>query len=271
MRFWRSVLIRFSAVMFCLVPGLSAWAEGEHIHSYTSGFSAAFKAGGELYKSLDPKDRQYLFSQPISLETPEAPQVNPIESNDDNLVMRQVALSAGCIDLLNRVAHAKAIDKIQPGYFDKYLENLSRENGEGSLLELPNIVNKEFWSDDVMNEQMSYFNQIIGMVVAINYSHHYLGHFSKYASKMVDAAGQPIPINNFLTPDEWDKTIRAAAVNSLNCALATEGIEAFFDAINRMPRRPSWTLYFLPKGVDVKRVNEQLTKYEKDYFHGKLK
>src|SRR4051812_20268545 len=106
MRFWCLILMIFGL-------GPSAWTQ-EHIHSYTSGFSAAFKAGSELYKSLDAKDRQYLFSQPISLETPETPQVNPIESNDDNLVMRQVALSAGCIDLLNRVAHAKAIDKVQP-------------------------------------------------------------------------------------------------------------------------------------------------------------
>ena len=269
--FWRLTLVLSSVAILCLGGNFSSQGQGEPVRGYTSGFSAAFKAGSELYKSLEAKDRQFLFPQPISLETPEEPQVNPIESNDDNQSMRQVAISAGCIDLLNRVAHAKAIDKIQPGYFDKYLANLSRERTDGTLLELPNIVNKEYWSEDVINDQLSYFNQIIGMVMAINYSHHYLGHFNKYSSKMVDAAGQSVAINNFLTQDEWDKSMRAAAVNSLNCAFATEGIRAFFEAIDRMPQRPKWTLYFLPKNVDVKKVNSQLSKYEVDFFHGKLK
>ncbi len=245
--------------------------DGEPIRSYTSGFSAALKTGSELYKSLEPKDRQFLFPQPISLETPDAPQVNPIESNDENQTLRQVGISAGCIDLLNRMAHAKAIDKIQPGYFDKYMQNLSHETKEGTLLELPNIVNKQYWAEDVINDQLSYFNQMAGMVMAINMSHHYLGHFGKYSSKMVDAAGQPLPINNFLTPDEWEHSVKSAALNSLNCALATDGIKAMFEAIDRMPRRPTWTLYFLPKNVDVKRLNSQLSKYEVDFFHGKLK
>lgn len=252
--------------------GLIAQVRAEDpAQGYTSGFSAVRKASNDLYKSLDEKNREHLHPQPISLETPDAPQVYPIENKDENPPLRMVAISAGCIDLLNRVAHAKAIDKIEPGYFDKYVLSLAKEGDDAALQELPNSANPKFWTEDVMNDQISNFNQMVGMMVALNLSHHYLKHYDKYAAKLTDAAGQPVSINNFLTEDEWDKSVRAAAVNSLNCAMATAGIQSFFEAIDKMPKRPKWTLYFLPAKVDVKRLKNQLAKYEVDFFHGKLK
>ena len=42
-----------------------------------------------------------------------------------------------------------------------------------------------YWTDNVINDQMSYFNQMVGFMMAINLSHHYLGHYAKYAPKMI--------------------------------------------------------------------------------------
>jgi hypothetical protein len=119
-----------------------------------------------------------------------------------------------------------------------------------------------------MNDQASYFNQMMGMTMAINLSHRYLGQFDKYARVM--QSGKLVPINNLLTSGEWDRGVRAAAVNSLNCALGTEGAKALFDAIDKMPRRPAWTAYIVPPNIDIKRLNQQLGKYEVAFFRGGL-
>ncbi len=268
---WRSILAKSFAAILLGIGCTTKADQPEADQGYISGFSTVRKTATELYKALDEKNRLVLHPQPVTLEMPDAPQVIPIETKEDGQPLRQVSISAGCIDLLNRVSHAKAIDKIQPGYFEQYIESLGKETKDGSLPDLPNGTEKKFWSEDVMNDQISYFNQMAGMVIGINLSHHYLKHFDKYSAKLQDGAGHPVPINSLLTQDEWDKSIRAAAVNSLNCAMATGGIQAFFEAINRMPKRPAWTLYFLPANVDVKKMNNQLTKYEVDFFHGKLK
>jgi len=41
--------------------------------------------------------------------------------------------------------------------------------------------------------------------------------------------------------------------------------------VSFMPQRPAWTAFIVPPSVDLKKVNKELAKYEKDYFHGGLK
>jgi hypothetical protein len=84
-------------------------------------------------------------------------------------------------------------------------------------------------------------------------------------------AGKLVSINNFLTLDEWETGVRAAAVNALNCALGTEGAKALYDAIDKMPRRPAWTACIVPQNTDIKKLNKQLSKYEVAFFRGGLK
>jgi hypothetical protein len=119
-----------------------------------------------------------------------------------------------------------------------------------------------------MSDQASYFNQMIGMTMAMNLSHHYLGQFDKYAGVM--QSGRFVPINNLLTRSEWEKGVRAAAANALNCALGTEGSKALFDAIDKMPLRPAWTAYIVPRNIDIKGLNKQLARYEIAFFRGGL-
>jgi hypothetical protein len=238
--------------------------------TYPSGFSRAIKLGGELCEALPQKFADQLNPEVIALQPQDVPVVTPIAVTGDNKVTRQVILSAGFIDMVNHVCHAKAVDRIQPGFFDQYVKNFAQLSAANIAAPPPPIVEARFWTDDVMNDQLSYFNQMIGLVTAINLTHHYLGHFAKYSAKMSGAGGKITPINEFLTPAEWEVSVKAGVLDALTCGFATEGPQALFDAINRMPVRPSWTEYIVPQQTDIKKLNKQLARYEDDFFHGKL-
>jgi hypothetical protein len=239
--------------------------------AYESGFTIAVKLGGELYAALPYDYSQQVDAQAIALQTQDLPVVGPISTTEDQRPVRQVCLSAGFIDMVNHICHAKAIDRIEPGYFDRYVRNLSELNVGNPLAPAPKIVSPRYWKDDVMDDQLSYFNQVIGFITAVNLSHHYLGHYAKYAANLTAPGDTLMPINKFLTTDEWERSIRAAAVDSLDCALSTDGPRALFEAIDRMPRRPLWVEYIVPEKVDLKRLDKQLAKYETDFFRGQLK
>jgi hypothetical protein len=253
------------AVVFSVVCNAAAPAR-----SYQSGFSIVLKLGGELSESLPAKFGDQIDPQAIALQPQDAPVVTPILTHEDIKIRRQVALSAGFVDLLNHICHAKAVDHIQPGFFDQYIKNLAEGAGSGAVPP-PGIVDPRYWTDDVINDQMSYFNQMVGFMMAINLAHHYLGHYAKYSSRMIGPGDKLAPINTFLTQAEWDVSVKAAAVNSLNCALATDGCRTLFDAIDKMPARPDWAAYIVPAQVDIKKLNKQLAHYEELFFRGQLK
>ncbi len=253
----------------CLFAALKVGADARPpSRSYPSGQKETIKAANDLYQTLSPKFQQCLSLQPVSLQTLATPVITPIESTDEKKTLNQVSISAGFIDLINHIAHAKAIDRIQPGYFDRYILNLARENMEGGLPRPPNMVDARYWADDVMNDQISYFNQMIAMLVAINLSHHYLGHFAKYERDL--AAGKLTPINGLLTPKEWQAAVKAGALNSFDCACLGDGMKALLEGIGKMPRRPQWTLYIVPEYADLKQLAKELGRYEDQYYHGRL-
>jgi hypothetical protein len=237
-------------------------------HVYESGYKVTMKLGSELYKALDLKQRSFMTSIPVSLETDVVPFVRPMEYPDETKPLRIVFISLGFVDLMNNVAHSKAVDKLEKGYFEKYVMSLSKEDGEMSLKDLPGISDDRFWSEDMMNEQLSSFNQMVGMVLAIDLSHHYLGHYKKYQDKLTDAKGHYVPINNMLTEAEWMESMRAGARNALECGLGVDGLKSLYDCINKMPTRPTWTAYFLPDKVKVPKMLKELETIEKKYFQG---
>lgn len=264
--------ISFSALLaFAMTSTLHAEEDGAAgTPKYATGYSATMKLGADLYSALKPKYREEISSQPISLETDVMPTVKPMEYPDEKKPMRMVFISVGFLDLINHVAHAKAIDKIEPGYFEKYVLSLAEEKGETSLKELPKISDKRFWTDDVMNEQLSNFNQMAGMLVAMNLSHFYLGHYKKYEEKLNADAKRGEIINNLLTSEEWDNSLKAGAAHALDCGFGVDGIKALYECINKMPKRPVWTVYFLPEKTNVSKTKSVLEKYEKLYFEGRL-
>ncbi|HWD17878.1 MAG TPA: hypothetical protein VHB20_01255 [Verrucomicrobiae bacterium] len=238
-------------------------------HSYSSGFSIAMKIGEGLYEALPTKFGDQVCAQPVTLQPQDSPVITPVVLTDESKSQREVSISAGFIDLMNHIAHAKAADKIQPGFFQAYIKNLARVNS--NPFASPDMVDPRFWTDDVLNDQISYFNQIVSMLMAINLSHHYLGHYNKYVNQLANPENKAVPINPLLSPAEWDVSVKAGVHNSLDCALATEGVRALFEAIDDMPQRPPWTTYIVPQYADLKKLNKQLDKWEYDFFHGKFR
>jgi hypothetical protein len=236
--------------------------------TYKTGYSVITRLGGDLQKALKEKYKAIIHSQPVFLETDMMPFIKLTEYPDEAKPLRAVFISAGFVDLMNHVAHAKAIDRIDKGYFQKYVVNLSQETGEKELHEPPKLDDKRYWTEDMMNEQLSNFNQMVGMVVAIELSHHYLGHFKKYAAKLDDTKGRPPPINNLLSSSEWEDSMKAGVKNALDTGLGIEGLKALYDAIGKMPQRPAWTAYFLPANAKVDKIKKDLEKIEKKFFAG---
>lgn len=257
----------FQCLIAASALALGSPALGLPAHTYPSGVSVALQIGSDLYDSLDAKYRDKLEAQPICTVALETPAMTLVKTNDQNKSLGQVSISVGFVDLINHIAHAKAIDRMEPGYFDRYMADLGRQTTTATP-QAPDITADRYWTDAVMNDQASYFNQMMGMTMAINLSRQYLGQADKHASQI--QTDHLVPINNFLSSDEWDKGVRAGAVNSLNCAFGTEGAKALFDAIDKMPHRPAWTAYIVPQNTDIKRLNKQLAKYEVDFFHGGL-
>ena len=257
------------AAAWCAALMPARAADNSPPHGYPGGFMAVTNLGSDLYATLDPKYQKGLDPNPVAVENMLAPVITPIAVNDGNRRWGEVSISAGYIDLLNHLAHAKAIDRIQPGYFAQYVLNLSRATGGDSPPEPPNMVDNRYWTDDIMNDQASYFNQMIGMTLALSLSHHYLGHFTNSPARCSPANWCPSTI--FLAPAEWEASVKAATLNALNCALGTDGAKALFEAIDKMPNRPAWTAFIVPPATDLKKLNKQLKKYEEEFFHGKLR
>jgi hypothetical protein len=236
--------------------------------AYKTSFSAIVKLGTDLQKYLKPKYKSVINSQPVFLETDLMPFVKLVEYPDEKQPLRAVFISVGFIDLMTLVSHAKAIDRVEKGFFEKFVVSLGKESGEKELAALPNISNPKYWTDDLMNEQVSNFNQMVGTVLAITLAHHYLGHYQKYMAKMDDDKGKQTAISSFLTPAEWDEAMKLGAKNALDCGFGVEGVKSLYDAIAKMPQRPAWTAYFIPASVKVDKIKKDLEKIEKKFFAG---
>ncbi|MGV3774041.1 MAG: hypothetical protein ACO1QB_14165 [Verrucomicrobiales bacterium] len=237
---------------------------------YKSGYSSMMKLGKDIYTFLKPAQKEIISSQPISIETDMTPFARLLfyEYEDEPKPIRGVWISAGFIDLVNHVAHAKAIDTIEKGYFQKYIAELALETGEKELKPLPNDNNPSYWSEDMLNEQLSNFNSIVGIIVGIKLAHHYLGHYEKYKDKLEDANGKPVPINNLITPKEWDEAVAKGVRNALDAGCTIEGVIPFYQAFENMKVRPSWTVYFLPNTAKVSKMKKDLERIQKRYFAG---
>ncbi len=233
--------------------------------TYTTGFNAAGRIGKELRTALKPAFQSKVHTHPVALETDVRPFVKTVEYPDDKEPLRLVFISVGFIDLMNNIAHAKAIDRIEPGYFQKYLVSLADETGDFSLKDLPGTSDKRFWKEDILNDQQSSFNQMVGTVIAIEISHHYLDQYKLYADKLSESDNIE-PINNLLKPSEWDASLKAGVQNALDCGYGIDGLKMFYDAIEKMPKRPNWVDYFLPEHAKVAKVKKDVQKVEDHFF-----
>lgn len=251
------------AIGLSLTTVLTTTASPEHV--YQNGLRITVQFGSDLYEVLEPQFQKQIDPQPVCIAPLDNPVINPVGAQPGRDEPGQIFISAGFVDLLNHLAHAKAIDDIQPGFFRSYVSALAN----AAQSEPPKIEDSRFWTPGVMTAQESYFNQMIGGIMAINLTHDYLGHVRKYAGEM--SAAKQTPINDLLTPAEWDASVKTGMRNALGLAVGTAGLRALFEAISTMPERPAWAIYIAPKQANLKKINQELTSLEEEFFHGRLK
>ena len=269
----RRHFVRLLAANSMLLPSVGGWMAAQPSSAdqptyRRGGFSSMTMLGKALFKALKPQYRDQIHFLPVSLETEVMPYIRLEEYKDPDMPkpMRMVFVSVGFIDLVNNLAHAKAVDRIERGFFEKYIISLARETGEKQLEKIPRINDPKLWTEDLMNEQESNFSQMVGIILATEISHHYLGHLQKYGDKLTDANGKPLSINQFLTEPEWQASVKAGTLNSLNAGYAIEGVHAFYDAIDRMQQRPPWIIHFLPPFVKISKLKKYQKLLEDNFF-----
>lgn len=263
------LLLLLGAAGCWLVTAGSAQTGTPNFPTYKTGPGAIAKLGRELRESIKAPYRERIQGPPISVETDDMPFVKLAEFPDDPKPLPVVLISQGFIDLINNVAHAKAIDKIEKDYFHKYILSLAQETGEKGLKPLPNDSDSRFWTDDMINEQYSNFNSIVGVMIGIKLANHYLGQYTKYAAQINAEPGKQAPINNRLTPKEWDEALKIGVRNALDAGCTIEGVLPFFQSFESMPKRPPWTAYFMPDNAKYRDIRRTLERLQKDFFAGK--
>ena len=228
-----------------------------------SGFSETVRIGTMLFNALETHQQAGLSPQPVALETEPTPYVHASQFEFNGRPLQVVAVSTGFVELMHRIARARAFDGVEPGYLDRYLAVLGSADPAKGLPELSDTENPKFGHEDVLNNQRTYFSQMVSMVVAIELSHQYLGHYTKYSGQI---AGK-LPINSVIKKSDWQKSVEAGAENSLNAGYGPESVCAFYAALERMKQRPAWTVYFLPPDENVKKLSSKLAKIEKKFFN----
>jgi hypothetical protein len=234
--------------------------------SYQNGFATVAKLTGELCQALDKTKRQHFSTTPILLDQVNAPSLGTAESSKGANGPHALTISAGCVELLNSLAHAKALDEIKQGHFKSYAAVLARNSANARSLAVQGIPETQAWDADVMNHQAGTFNQMVGALIAIDFAHHYLGHYRKYFAQRTNASGQPVPINARVTEKEWREAVLKGARNALDCGLGVDGMRSLLAAINEMPTRPEWGAWFTHAKANVSKLDRDLDVLERDFF-----
>ncbi len=148
---------------------------------YESGYDTMARIAADLYRALPSENRRGLVATPVLLQNVQTPYLEPGESSRNGTNSRAVYVSAALFEMLNYVAHAKAVDQVDHGFFAKAVNSLACENGDKGLPDLYPPTHPKAWAFNTMNWQLSNFNQMAAGLAAIEMAHHYLGHYQKYA------------------------------------------------------------------------------------------
>ena len=235
---------------------------------YEQSADTAVEIGDALYQALPLKLGNAVNAHPLVVAPCAEPFIFLAPTNTGKKLACDVSISSGMLDFFNHVAHAKAADRVAPGFYDDYLKRIALT--PSGRLTLPEIADARFWTLPVRNRQMSLFNQMVGVLTAINLSHYYLGHYAKYAERLAGTDQSARSINLCLTPAEWDESVKAGAVNSMICALATQGGAVLYDAVSKLPQRPAWVDGLAPPFADLHELSKRLADYETNFYKGQL-
>lgn len=217
--------------LFC---ASDAPAHGRNIEQYSANASTLSGIAGDIQKSLKPDARAK--------------------------VSNVGALPQPMVELINDLSHAQAIDKSEKNYLAKYFGELEAQGGQPAPL--PNADNPKYWADNVINEQVSNFNSIAGIMVSLDMAHQILGNYVKYGAN----AGS---INKSISVEDFEKAFATAVRAALDAGITVEGMKGIFEALEKVKVRPAWAIQFVPEGVNLAKLKKAMLKSQTDYFAGR--
>jgi hypothetical protein len=268
----RTNILKWGIQIHLLAASFSALfaASGADPRPYNTGISTILALSRDLYQSLSPSEKAFVPPELISVETSARPSIRPIwqigRSGRSQTVLATppILISTGFVDFVNQLAHAEAIDQKRRGYLRRYLESVQRD--ENHLPSLPDANSPAFWTEDMLNEQQSNFNSIVATIICINLAHLYLGHYQKYAPMLENSSGAPMAINSFLTREEWDESYRWAVRHAMSAGCMIEGVLPFFETLNKIKHRSTWTGFFLPERLDFATMRKDMVKLQERFL-----
>ncbi len=252
-------------VVVCLTPALHARAAAPK-GTYEMGFRNVTNINADLVLALDPSKRRQVSPNTLLLGTVRLPCVASSPGANPNAPGEPVRITSSFIEFINRVAHAKAVDESERGFFLHYITRLTEDPRTTLAPDFNLLLPQRAWSFNTMNRQASHFNQMVGGLLGIEHAHHYLGHYRKNAKHFDHQTALPQPINAVITEAEWRQAVLDGARNALACGLGVDGMKAIFECFGQMPTRPAWAAYFIHPQADVGRINAELVQAERDFF-----
>jgi len=249
----------------CLSPALETRAATPK-GKYEMGFRNVTNINADLVLALEPSKRRQVSSSTLLLGTVRLPCVASSPGANPDAPGQSVRVSRSFIDFINRVAHAKAVDEAERGFFLRYTTRLAEDPRTMLAPDFDTLLPQRAWSFNTMNRQASHFNQMVGGLLGIDHAHHYLGHYRRHAKYFDQQTALPQPINALITEEEWRQAVLEGARNALACGLGVDGMKAIFECFGQMPTRPAWAAYFIHPQADVRRINAELVHTEREFF-----
>ena len=196
--------------------------------------------------------------RPAFLQTEDIPILSPVTAPETGSNSGTVCFSKGFVDLVNHVAHAKALDDDTRGFLKAYVAFLST-NGHGTPVPPPSFPDvQKAWSADTVNTQMGYFNQIGAGLMAVELACVKLGYHRKHVAPAGASTDKPTPLKASLTPREWQTALLTGATNAIMTGYNTPGLIAFYRALDQVKPKPAWADYFLPPNANVNKIARDL-------------
>src|SRR6266540_919829 len=164
----------------CLTPALPARAAAPK-GTYEMGFRNVTNINADLVLALDPSKRRQVSPNTLLLGTVRLPCVASSPGANPNAPGEPVRITSSFIEFINRVAHAKAVDESERGFFLHYITRLTEDPRTTLAPDFNMLLPQRAWSFNTMNRQASHFNQMVGGLLGIEHAHPYLGHYRKNA------------------------------------------------------------------------------------------
>src|SRR5438093_6393264 len=123
--FLKSPILAIFAILLASHAAAAESPQSPVSKKYDSGYDTMARIAQDLYRALPAENRRRIVAAPVLLQNVQTPYLEPGESSRTGTNSCAVYVSAGLFEMLNYVAHAKAVDQVDHGFFVKAVNSLA--------------------------------------------------------------------------------------------------------------------------------------------------